>query len=373
MATQINALLQLKLYAERNNLPSSTLILKDTYSAKAYSKESLKNLLQKDSERITSLIISTAILIVILSIIIILVMMCMFFCSNSHTNSKWMKKVKKKKPAVLSLTVLSALANLYIISLTSAAFHYWHQVHNDPNFLIYDFDEKRNFAPLLTALIIDILCFVVWVILIVVSSICRCLGQNYLFALSLTVLSPLFRIIAHSPYIAIAYLNDGDHASSIFIYYTILSYIFFAVAWSFFHWLEQYNSEEKLGLITMSCLGMAPLLLASGGELGERDTESVSMKKNCCRGISCCCLVSIIFLLVTIVLLLGLAVITVCYFVIIPINKAISDAPMRVLSIYQSGGFVIGSFIVYKVLKYFYSKSKDKNKDKENKKDDEKE
>lgn len=168
---------------------------------------------------------------------------------------------------------------------------------------------------------------------------------------------PSFCIIAHSPYIAIAYLNDGNHASSVFIYYAILSYIFFAIAWPFFHWLEQYGSEEKLGLITCSTyLGIAPLLLTSGGELGEQDTENISIKKNCCHGISCCCFVSIIFLLVTIVLLLALAVIITCYFVIIPINKAISDAPMRIWSIYQSGGFVIGSFIAYKVLDYFYGK-----------------
>lgn len=44
---------------------------------------------------------------------------------------------------------------------------------------------------------------------------------------------------------------------------------------------------------------------------------------------------------------------------------------MRVLSIYQSGGFLIGSFIVYKVLDYFYSKSKQKDKDKEKEEDDE--
>lgn len=264
--------LQLKLYAERNNLLQSTLILKDTYSAKAYSRESLKSLLQKDSERITRLIICTAVLIVVLSIVIVLVMMCMFFCSNSHTNSKWMKEVEKKKPAILSLTLLSALANLYIISLTSAAFHYWLQVHNDPN-LIYDFDKKRNFAPLLAALFFDILCFVGWIILIVTSSICKCLDRNYVLVLSLTVLSPLFCIIAHSPYIAIAYLNDGDHASSIFIYYAILSYIFFAVAWLFFHWLEQYSSEEKLGLITCSYFDMTPWLLYSFWR-GTRRTRS---------------------------------------------------------------------------------------------------
>ena len=54
--------------------------------------------------------------------------------------------------------------------------------------------------------------------------------------------------------------------------------------------------------------------------------------------------------------LLGLVVTTACYFVLIPINRAVTDTPSRMLSIYQSGGFLIGSFIVYKVIRYFYSK-----------------
>ena len=58
---------------------------------------------------------------------------------------------------------------------------------------------------------------------------------------------------------------------------------------------------------------------------------------------------------------LGLVVVISCYFVLIPINKAISDAPNRVLSIYQSGGFVIGSIIVYEVLSHFHKKKKEES------------
>ena len=71
---------------------------------------------------------------------------------------------------------------------------------------------------------------------------------------------------------------------------------------------------------------------------------------------------------IAILLLLGLVVTIACYLVLIPINKAISDAPNRILSIYQSGGFLIGSFIMYKVIKYFYNK---KNEEKEKNIDEE--
>ena len=65
-------------------------------------------------------------------------------------------------------------------------------------------------------------------------------------------------------------------------------------------------------------------------------------------------------LTISVVFLFGLVITVTCYFVLIPINKAISDAPNRIVSIYQSGGFLIGSFIVYKVLRHFYTKSEKK-------------
>ena len=78
-----------------------------------------------------------------------------------------------------------------------------------------------------------------------------------------------------------------------------------------------------------------------------------------------CCTPTLLYICLlggTLFLLLGLAATTTCYFVFVPINKSISDAPGRVLSIYQSGGFLIGSFFVYKVTRYFYSKKDEDNK-----------
>ena len=147
--------------------------------------------------------------------------------------------------------------------------------------------------------------------------------DDYIPILSLTILCPIFCIIAHSPYIAIAYLDDGSHASSIFIYYSILGYVTFGLLWLFFHWCE--NFEKRLANI----LEVSDLRIFT-----------------------------LVGLVSVIVIFLGLVVTITCYFVLIPINKSISDAPNRVISIYQSGGFVIGSFIVYKIVKYFYKKNK---------------
>ena len=111
--------------------------------------------------------------------------------------------------------------------------------------------------------------------------------------LSSTVICPMLSIIAHSPYIAIAYLNDGDHASSIFIYYAFIAYIILGVSWLLLHWCKHSEIDKKESKATV-------ITLAS--------------------------LVFILFLF------LGLVIVISCYFVLIPIKKAISDAPTHILS-----------------------------------------
>ena len=157
---------------------------------------------------------------------------------------------------------------------------------------------------------------------------CTKCRYGYLPILSLSVLSPIFCIIAHSPYIAIAYLDDGSHASSMFIYYSILSYALFGLLWLFFHWCDNFEDDKQLS----NCLPKVIKYYHT---------------------------ITLIFLVLTTFMFLGLVVTITCYFVFIPINKSISDAPNRVVSIYQSGGFIIGSVIVYKILEFFYISKKE--------------
>ena len=46
--------------------------------------------------------------------------------------------------------------------------------------------------------------------------------------------------------------------------------------------------------------------------------------------------------------MLALVVSIICYFVLIPINKSISDAPNQLIGIYQSAVVIIAVFILYK-------------------------
>ena len=144
---------------------------------------------------------------------------------------------------------------------------------------------------------------------------------EWLVILSLMVIGPIVSIISHSPYIAIAYLDDAHHAGSIFIYYTIVLCLAYAICWITFHTF-------------ISC-------------------QSCICCEKCC-GLKCHWLVIALGMcgLGTFLAVVGT---TSLYFVIIPINKSISDAPNRLVGIYQSGGFLIGVFVLYKLIGFFYN------------------
>ena len=139
--------------------------------------------------------------------------------------------------------------------------------------------------------------------------------------LSLIILGPIVSVIAHSPYIAIAYLNDGYHAGSIFIYYTIVLCLGYSICWVTYHDLKVEHNSMKLSW-----------------------TETTTY--------------SIIRGMMGLAVFLCLIVVITVYFVIIPINKSISDAPNRLVGIYQSGGFLIASFVTYKLVAFFYKINK---------------
>ena len=296
---------------------------------------------------------------------------------TKHDKSKLLKKMKRNPSAVHSLTILSLIVNVYIICLAIAAIDRWRNISGGENNL-FRIEDWHISAPLGFALVIDLLCFIIWFILALVSisfkygskkdrmcedectcgsvkkwGIChcqdctpdqpdkckhctdctKCCHDFYIPFLSLTILCPIFCVIAHSPFIAIAYLDDGSHASSMFIYYSILGYTLFGLLWLFVHWCE--NFENDISNVRLHCF-------------------------NCDIKVKYLYFITLIYIVLffVIFIFLGLVVTIICYFVLIPINKSISDVPNRIVSIYQSGGFIIGSVIVYKILEYFYIKKK---------------
>ena len=409
--------MQLQLYAERGN---PNIVLQDTYDAKAYNKKSLIALTQANNQRIQNVIICTAIFVFLFSFVIFLLTFCALCFSTDHkslTESRWVKEIKTNLETVISLSVVSFIVNIYIFSLTASAVGFWRNRLDDELNLFHTIDtlKSQNIASVSIAVVLDILCLILLLIITVISVIIykQIILVNYKeyvpVILSLTVLCPLFCIITHSPYIIVAYLNDGSHASSIFIYYTILVYVFFGFTRLFVHWCRQAilkqeknngnpgSTEKKTGTLQTETPSTQE---TSAGNVNQHagtqrqsashsephpsnghttpssftqvtppsnhQTENPSSEPHPSNGhttpsSSCGChrrILTLIALAIgTLLFLLGLVVLITCYLVLIPINRAISDAPNQLLSIYQSGGFLIGSFIVYKVVAYFYNKN----------------
>ena len=285
-------------------------------------------MLERNSHRTIWITIFTFIFVIVLSFAIVACILCLSLRTESLKNSELLNTINENKSIVFALATLSLIANIYIIFLAGTAVGYWQYRGDEELKNLFQNStekiEKSNSFPLGFALAIDIVCLISFGIIVsksVYVYIDNSESDNTMPILSLTVFCPIFCIIAHSPYIAIAYLDDGSHASSIFIYYSILSYIIFGLLWLFFHWCEKFDNRNS------------------------------TIKKF--RAIT------LVTLICVITLFFGLVVTITCYFVLIPINKSISNAPNQVVSIYESGGFLIGSFLVYKVIKYFYRKKKD--------------
>ena len=323
------------------------------------------------------------------------------FCpSICHNRSSLIQKAKKNQETVISLAIVCFIINIYIISLAISALGLWYTNYNKhcndakSNTLDNIYRCRVNRVATITTFIFDTL----WIIIIALyicslkiyfgckeKAICReacekdSMSEYTISTLLLIVLWPIFCVIAHSPYIAIAYLNDGYHASSIFIYYTTLVYIFFGVTKLFVHWIHHVTKAHKCSTTIPTsqqgdenCESIAsephrPVTQyssshsnystqngdASDGVSPLQDNNTSHCPQYCCN---CAFISALLFL--AILFLLGLVVLIVCYLVLIPINKAVSDAPNRLLSIYQSGGFLIGSFILYKIIFYFYNNKK---------------
>ena len=224
--------------------------------------------------------------VIFFSFMVFALMFCAFvLLSKSHTKSKWIQKAKNNQETVISLAIVSFIINLYIICLASSALRFWCKYSS--SILLTDkhctctgksdkdkYQCQVNLAAIMIALIVDILNIIVlgslvmWVIFIklhtksctiilccdhcsnckICNKLCDPVEDYKMAILSLTVLCPIFCVIAHTPYIAIAYLNDGDHASSIFIYYTILFYIFFGVTKLFVHWGYHIKPHKRTNI-----------------------------------------------------------------------------------------------------------------------------
>lgn len=240
-------------------------------------------------------------------------------------------------PLIFSTAVISILFCLYTLSLDVAAVYYRNDMYNkflDLRVLYSTDDIGKPYSILynlpVVVLVFDTVSTAIWFIVVFVSLIivisCPHLDDKmkpgyFAFSLLTSIICAVFVIFIHFPYIAIAFLNDAYHAGSMFIYYSIVTFTLFVLV------EVVYKSNIKCRLVCFS-------------QLKEEEQYFCSRKL--------CIAASMTFLIGLIVLFFGFIVTVTCYFVIIPINMSISDAPNRLIGIYQSGVIVIAAIVLYK-------------------------
>jgi hypothetical protein len=257
--------LQLKAYVQGQSIFPP---IDNTYSAKAVNNAVLDQILQEKGRQITEIIISLQCLLIVFILAAVIVVIAVHGCSES---GKWCKTLQKfpttnvhfrtKQASILAVVTVSYVIISYIIALDIAAL-----VRRDRPFnqLIFDIHNKRQseldhpfrllyeipgivFAFDLLGALISLGMTIVSIIshvcpyaqcftfILQQCTCCYCqeclisISNNPFVVLCLSTLGLICCIVTHIPFVAIAYLNDAFHAGSIFVYYTIICLVLFAV------------------------------------------------------------------------------------------------------------------------------------------------
>ena len=248
--TKLSIFFQLQLYAMRQ---TRTVIIDTSYTAKAflaptndnYTKFNEVTLISVQPE-ITTLVGTSLFFIIFFSITIIAAIICLFCMSKKD---HWETKMNKNKPLLCSVALLSAAVILYNLILSILAKCWYHKTY--ATHPLYTSDTNLTEGPLNILLSVNLVCSGAIIIISFVccveccqshhaSVISRCIMTRHrlppwYIILSFTIFCPIISVMAHSPYIIIGYLNDGHHASSVFIYYTLVIGIGIAICWAGFH------------------------------------------------------------------------------------------------------------------------------------------
>ena len=246
-----------------------------------------------------------------------------------HNTKHWDEKLenlskinnanKFSQAKIFSVAITMLTINLYILFLDGAASYAWGNKESD-------IKESGTLSSLHVIVpLIDVLAFIYCVGLCtfgLCSQFELCLKDRlyklYTF-LALSTLGPSLSVVIHLPYILIAYLNDATYASSIFIYYTVTVFILFGA-----------------------------LDLSYGTFMGALNQNTSPLYNKCGKkGIIITFAIFILIFTIAIVVLMGMITATL---VLIPISKALSDAPNRLFGFYQIIIVLIGAYYAYKKL-----------------------
>lgn len=309
----------------------------------------------------------TVIVLQTLGVVLILVSVAMIAaCMIKGKQHQRLYRVQiKHKPAINKQAILiSASVNgmvflLYAVALDIAAIYYRNnsllsdlEMINHKDKIGQPFDILYNLP--IVVLVFDAVAALPCIIMLFIVTVHFCYKgsdkDNYsIMTVKPILLGPILSLAAHSPFIAIAYINDAYYAGSIFIYYVIIFFACFAAVhltmnaclksivlkseWNIWNWIFQdccklkYESTEN-----------------TNTDNSQTDNRP-QIRRKCIQTL---CPITITFLML--LFILTAVVIVILYLVIIPLNGSVSGAPHQLFGFYQSIIIFLGIFITYKTV-----------------------
>ena len=274
-----------------------------------------------------------------------------------YYNTKRIDIYKNSKSNVFSIALTAGILMLYILALDIAAV----VTLKDKTPVLNDRNIDDNDLPYIVLSFdaaMAILWGVCWILTFVSWSKCtnsnRCnscnVKQLYLLQ-AILIIGPIFMMVTHLPYIAISYLNDASYASSIFIYYTVVTFVIFGSLKLTYGTFQQAIISGEANEINyyQQAVGFSIHNCGASSTYGEENEEGF---RDCrCFAIASCiknerrfkCVIIVLFV-PFILILIGMTTATL---VVVPISRAFSDAPNRLLGFYETVIVVAGAYFAY--------------------------
>ena len=263
------------------------------------------------------------------------------------------KSVISKQTFLISLSINSLMFLLYAIAMDGAAIHY-----RDRTFLVDSRNELSHLSfdvlyrlPFVT-LTFDLVALVVYIVALIIVILYFCTKVDSkgcsVFTVIPSLSGPLFGLISHSPYIAIAYINDSYYASSIFVYYMVIFFVCFVAIHLTMRacLMTQLPEQAANSNVCSKILGtVGETRTVTSCCLCQRETKNGQVIHD-----YVCFLCPVVLSFLLLLFLLAIVVTVICYFVIIPLNGSVSGAPHQLIGFYQTVIIFFGIFLTYKTI-----------------------
>ena len=354
------------MYIEQYNIRPS---IDDTYQAEAVDGAALNRLFTEEGNRLINIVICTQSLgIVAIVAIVVTIKVCTTNAKSRGHEKTFVKEIEykstvSKQTYLISLSINSLVFMLYAIAMDSAAILY-----RDETFLSDEITEESNHLAFgilyhlpFVALAFDLLALAVYTITLTVV-LTHCLAKNTdckdsttsfsVCNVMPTLLGPLIGLINHSPFIAIAYINDSYYTSSIFVYYLVIFSVCFAavnvtIRACLRSDLLPDQAKPNIWSKIMSVMRTITSLCTCVCPKEKKEIGKVAYKY-----------IRFVFPVVVssflLLFFLSAVVIVICFLIIIPLNRSLSGAPHQLIGFYQTIIIFLGIFITYRAI--FYKK-----------------